>query len=168
MLNLTRCIAPRRLEIVRFGLRSVEFIDLTDRLAALVGDAERRAGLLHLRLHTTTGLLINEAEPLLLEDLAGAAGAMARAAGRLRHDDFSRRTINVAGPRERATAMRTAARRCSVHRDGHGRRTGGLCLGRWQRVLFAEFDGPQCRDYGSGCCRRDQRCDRRLPARALR
>ena len=62
------------------------------------------------------------------------------------HDDLSRRTINVAGPRERRNGYahcRAALLGCTetvMVEDGR------LCLGRWQRVLFAEFDGPQRRD----------------------
>ena len=134
-----------RLEVVT--TRSVEFIDLTDRLAALVADLGAEQGLLHVQtMHTTTGLLINEAEPLLLEDLAGRLACLAPLDLRYAHDDLSRRTINVAGPRERRNGYahcRAALLGCTetvMVEDGR------LCLGRWQRVLFAEFDGPQRRD----------------------
>jgi secondary thiamine-phosphate synthase enzyme len=124
--------------------RPLEFVDLTDRLASLACGIS--SGLLHVfTRHTTTGLLINEAEPLLLEDLAARLERWAPAADAYRHDDFSRRVVNV-GPGERVNGhahCRAALFRSSESVPVVG---GALCLGRWQRVLLAEFDGPQTRE----------------------
>src|SRR5580765_6755129 len=51
-----------------------EFIDLTDRLEALVAEAGIRFGLLNLQtLHTTTAIVVNEREPLLLAEIGRAS-----------------------------------------------------------------------------------------------
>ena len=51
-----------RLDVVT--ARSTEFVDLTDRLAALVRQAGLDRGVMVVQTrHTTTGLLVNEAEP---------------------------------------------------------------------------------------------------------
>jgi len=127
--------------------RSMEFVDLTDRLAAFVAGSPVRDGVLVVQTrHTTTGLLVNEAEPLLLDDLAARLSCWAPLDLPYGHDDLTRRTLNVMGPRERRNGhahCRAALLRTSemvLVSDGR------LALGRWQRVLFAEFDGPQRRE----------------------
>jgi secondary thiamine-phosphate synthase enzyme len=123
---------------------SLEFVDLTERLASLACGVS--SGVMHVfTRHTTTGLLINEAEPLLLEDLAARLERWAPATDTYHHDDFSRRVVNVA-PGERVNGhahCRAALFRSSESVPIVG---GALCLGRWQRVLLAEFDGPQTRE----------------------
>jgi secondary thiamine-phosphate synthase enzyme len=55
---------------IRFETRhSTEFIDLTDTIAAIVAETGIRDGLVNVQsLHTTTAILVNEHEPLLLSD----------------------------------------------------------------------------------------------------
>ena len=49
----------------------MEFIDLTDRIEALAAEAGIHAGLVNIQsLHTTTAIVVNEHEPLLLADFA--------------------------------------------------------------------------------------------------
>jgi secondary thiamine-phosphate synthase enzyme len=127
--------------------RSTEFIDITDRLAALVREAGLSGGLLVVQtLHTTTGLLVNEAEPLLMEDLAARLACWAPLDLPYAHDDLSRRTVNVLGDRERRNGH--AHCRAAVFRSSETLivEDGRLSLGRWQRVLFVECDGPQRRE----------------------
>jgi secondary thiamine-phosphate synthase enzyme len=151
-------LSPRschRLEVVT--TRSTEFIDLTDRIAAIVRHLGLEQGIVHVQTrHTTTGLLVNEAEPRLLEDLAQRLACWAPLDLAYAHDDLSRRAVNITGPRERRNGhahCRAALLRSTetvIVEDGC------LALGRWQRVLFAEFDGPQRREVQiwllkSGC-----------------
>jgi secondary thiamine-phosphate synthase enzyme len=136
--------ARHRLEVVT--TRSTEFIDLTDRLAALVAEAGLAQGIVHVQTrHTTTGLLVNEAEPRLLEDLCGRLAGWAPLDLSYAHDDLARRAINLMGPRERRNGH--AHCRAALLRTTETLMVedGCLTLGRWQRVLFAEFDGPQRR-----------------------
>jgi secondary thiamine-phosphate synthase enzyme len=135
----------RHLEVVT--TRSMEFVDLTDRLTALVGSAGLENGVLVVQTrHTTTGLLVNEAEPRLLEDLAARLACWAPLDLAYAHDDLSRRTVNVLENRERRNGhahCRAALFRSSETLVVEG---GRLCLGRWQRVLLVECDGPQRRE----------------------
>ena len=95
-------------------------------------------------LHTTTGVMINEHEPLLLGDLKAMFERLVPA-GRYDHDDFERRTVNLT-PDERvnghahcrAALLRTSESLPIVN--------GALTLGRWQRVFLVEFDGPRRRE----------------------
>lgn len=122
------------------------YVDLTDELSAIVSRTGVSCGLLHLQTrHTTTGLLINECEPLLLADIDERLERWAPAAADYGHDDQARRTVNlVPGERRNGHAhCRAMLFRASetVHiADGR------LALGRWQRVMFVELDGPQERE----------------------
>ena len=120
-----------------------EFIDLTDRLERLIADAGLRFGIVNVQtLHTTTAIVVNEHEPLLLTDFQALLEAAAPVDRRYRHDDTTLRTVNV-----------TDAERPNGH--AHCRAlllpafaslnvaSGRLVLGRWQRVFFAELDGPR-------------------------
>jgi len=123
-----------------------EFIDLTDRLEALVADAGIRFGFVNLQtLHTTTAIVVNEREPLLLTDFATLLEHAAPRGADYRHDDASVRTVNLT-PDERVNghahcrALLLGPSACLNVVDGR------LLLGRWQRVFMAELDGPRSRD----------------------
>jgi secondary thiamine-phosphate synthase enzyme len=127
----------------------VEFIDITDRLQAVVARAGIGCGLLHLQTrHTTTGIVVNEHEPLLLEDMRELLDRIAPAGQRYRHDDLSRRTVNLV-PDERRNGH--AHGQALVLRASESLHivNGALWLGRWQRVFFVELDGPQRREMGA-------------------
>ncbi len=70
--------------------RAVEFIDLTKQIEALAAEAGIRAGLVNIQsLHTTTAIVINQAEPLLLvdfDDPARPGGVEGRALSPQRHE----------------------------------------------------------------------------------
>jgi secondary thiamine-phosphate synthase enzyme len=126
----------------------LQLIDVTQ----LIEDAVREAGLdsgvanVQTR-HTTTGILVNEYEPLLLADLRALFERLAPMRFDYAHDDFLRRTVNLTAD-ERANGhahCRAALLRSS---ETLGVRGGRLDLGRWQRVIFAEFDGGQRRQLG--------------------
>jgi secondary thiamine-phosphate synthase enzyme len=136
--------------------RPLEFVDLTDRISTIVAVAGLRSGLVNIQsLHTTTAIVVNEHEPLLLDDFAAALERAVPRAHAYAHDDLDRRTVNLAEAERpnghahcRALFLPTAA--ClNVSR-------GTLQLGRWQRVFLVELDGPQERHVslsmiGEGC-----------------
>jgi secondary thiamine-phosphate synthase enzyme len=158
METLTRGLTARSAKVRRRPLTSchgrihvttthpTEFIDLTDRLERLVVEAGLRFGIVNVQtLHTTTAVVINEHEPLLLTDFQVLLEAAAPRDGRYQHDDTTARTVNV-----------TDAERPNGH--AHCRAlllpssaclnvtSGRLLLGRWQRVFFVELDGPRERE----------------------
>src|SRR5688572_22754967 len=122
-----------------------EFIDLTPPLVALVQSLGVREGILTVQTrHTTTGVMINEHEPLLLADLKAMFERLVPA-GPYEHDDFERRTVNLT-PDERVNGhahCRAALLRTS---ESVPIVDGALTLGRWQRVFLVEFDGPRRRE----------------------
>ena len=90
-----------------------EFVDLTDRLERLVADAGFRFGILNVQtLHTTTAVVVNEHEPLLLADFQALLEAAAPGDGRYRHDDMTADREHdrcASGPTAMPTAGRSAA-----------------------------------------------------------
>ena len=122
------------------------YVDLTDELSRLVAQDHVGNGLLHVQTrHTTTGLLINECEPLLLADIHQRLERWAAAGDDYGHDDQSRRTVNLV-PGERRNGH--AHCRAMLFRESETIQIvdGRLALGRWQRVMFVELDGPQSRE----------------------
>jgi secondary thiamine-phosphate synthase enzyme len=127
-------------------LRSTEFVDITERIQTLVADAGIQTGCLNIQtLHTTTAIIVNEHEPLLLVDFAALLERAAPDDAFYRHDDVTVRRVNLV-PEERANGhahCRALLLGASVGLNIVG---GRLQLGRWQRVFFVELDGPQTRE----------------------
>jgi secondary thiamine-phosphate synthase enzyme len=136
-------IAPAH-ALVRIGTtRATEFIDITDRIQSLVNACGVTVGIVNLQaLHTTTAIVVNEHEPLLLADFESTLEHAAPGGARYRHDDVTMRTVNLS-PDERSNghahcrALLLAASASLNIVDGR------LLLGRWQRVFFIELDGPR-------------------------
>lgn len=126
--------------------RPTEFVDLTAVLSTVIVSFGVREGVLMVQTrHTTTGLMINEHEPLLLADLEAMFERIAPASAAYAHDDFALRTVNLTpGERRNGHAhCRAALLRSS---ESVAIVDGALALGRWQRVFLVEFDGPQRRE----------------------
>jgi secondary thiamine-phosphate synthase enzyme len=112
--------------------RRVEVIDITEAVAAACGPAASGLAVVVVP-HTTAGVCLNEAEPQLLADL----------------ERWLERTV--------PTDVPYAHNRIDDNADAHLRAVllghcvcvpleGGLRLGRWQRILFVELDGPRQRE----------------------
>jgi secondary thiamine-phosphate synthase enzyme len=127
-----------------FTLNSEEGTEVTD-ITKLVREAIQQspisAGIALINtLHTTCAVFINEFQSALMDDLKGLAEKLVPERGGYRHDD----------PRfsdcERGNAhshLRAALLGRSV---ALGVNNGELALGRFQSVIFAEFDGPRKRE----------------------
>jgi secondary thiamine-phosphate synthase enzyme len=126
--------------------RPTAFVDLTARLETFVAAAGLRAGILNVQTrHTTTAIVVNEHEPLLLSDFTTLLGRAAPFRAFYRHDDAAARTVNLM-PDERANGhshcralLLGAAASLNVV-------NGRVRLGRWQRVFLVELDGPRERE----------------------
>jgi secondary thiamine-phosphate synthase enzyme len=124
---------------------SLEVIDLTDRVEAFLSAVDLRTGWVNVQSrHTTTGLVVNEHEPLLLEDLTRLLERLAPRDAGYAHDALHRRT-NVP-PDERPNGHSHA--KASLLRTSETINVSGACpqLGRWQRILLIELDGPRDRE----------------------
>jgi secondary thiamine-phosphate synthase enzyme len=138
----------RHMEIVVDTVRATEFVDLTAMIAATVQSLGFLEGVVvvHTR-HTTTGIVVNEREPLLFEDLEEMFERLAPQGAAYAHDDVERRTVNL-GPGERVNGH-AHCRAILLHgSESIPVADGQLVLGRWQRVMFVELDGGQRRRVG--------------------
>lgn len=122
-----------------------EIVDVTTVIDAVVQSSGLSEGLAMVQTrHTTTGVLINEHEPLLFDDLQRMFQRLVPSWPPYAHDDLQRRTVNVT-PAERRNGhahCRAALLRAS---ESIMVADGRLSLGRWQRVLFVDCDGGQPR-----------------------
>ena len=124
----------------------MEFIDLTDRIEALAARAGIHAGLVNIQsLHTTTAIVVNEHEPLLLADFGALLTRAAPRDAPYRHDDMGVRTVNL-GPDERANGHAHCRALLLGSSASLNLADGRLQLGRWQRVFLVELDGPRTRE----------------------
>jgi secondary thiamine-phosphate synthase enzyme len=120
-----------------------QFIDLTPQIERVVAASGISGGMMNIQtLHTTTGIVVNEHEPLLLADFETLLERVARADRHYHHDDRSVRTVNVTeGERPNGhahcRALLLSASACINVKNGR------LVLGRWQRIFFVELDGPR-------------------------
>ncbi len=123
----------------------VAFQDLTPWVAAAVGRSGIRDGIVNVQSrHTTAAIVVNEAEPLLLEDLRAALERFAPRRAAYRHDDFAVRTVNME-PGERKNGHAHCQSLLLRASESINVVDGALDLGRWQRVFLVELDGPRTR-----------------------
>ena len=152
MQTLTSAPVSSHARIQITTLHAMQFVDVTAELERLVGDAAVTAGILNVQsLHTTTAVLVNENEPLLLADFQEFLRRVAPCGGRYRHDDTTMRTVNLTDAERpnghahcRALLLPTSVCLNIVH--------GRLALGRWQRVFLVELDGPRERALSAMIC----------------
>jgi secondary thiamine-phosphate synthase enzyme len=143
-LAATRTCRHTRIQITT--QHPTEFVDLTEAVSAFVEEAGILGGIIHLQsLHTTTAIVVNEHEPLLLADFMTLLAAAAPVGADYRHDDMRERTVNLE-PNERANGhahCRALLLGASVSLNVAD---GRLELGRWQRIFLVELDGPRRRE----------------------
>lgn len=123
-----------------------EFIDLTEVVARQLEHCPVREGYaLIFSRHTTAGVVIQENEPLLLQDMARKLNQIASPEEHYDHDDFSIRTENLIEEMEANGHAHCQGLLIgqSVHvpiQDGR------LQIGRWQRIFLLELDSPRARE----------------------
>jgi secondary thiamine-phosphate synthase enzyme len=127
-------------------VQPTQFVDLTDDVQRVVAEAGIQTGFINIQsLHTTVGIVLNEHEPLLLGDFAALLERTAPLGISYSHDDLDLRTVNLA-PGERFNGHAHCRALLLGHSVCLNVVDGRLRLGRWQRVLMIELDGPQPRD----------------------
>jgi secondary thiamine-phosphate synthase enzyme len=132
----------------QFDLRTdepLQFIDLSELVAERVRRSRIGSGTVNVQSrHTTTAIVINENEPLLIEDLKELLDAWAPRTARYRHDDLSARqppfllAERVNGHAHARAVLLGSSETLNIV-------NGQVQLGRWQRILLVELDGCQKR-----------------------
>jgi len=125
-----------------------QVVDVTDQVAVALGRSGVDDGVaLIFCPHTSCGLALNEDEAGFHEDLSAVLEELAPLARDWVHDDLARRTHNLTpGVPERVNGwshvralLATSPSLTLPVADGR------LAIGRWQRILLVEFDGPRQR-----------------------
>ena len=123
---------------------ALEFVDVTP----LAVDAIARSGILEglvsiQSLHTTAAVIVNEGEPLLLEDLRATLERAAPRRLAYLHDEMDLRAgvpeDEPANGHAHCKALFLRASETLAVAGGRPR------LGQWQRVFLVELDGPRTR-----------------------
>lgn len=123
-----------------------QFIDLTDQIEDFVAESGIDYGILNIQsLHTTTAIVLNEHEPLLLSDFTSLLARAAPRAYFYRHDDMDVRTVNVL-PGERANGHAHCRALLLGATASLNVAEGRVQRGCWQRIFFVELDGPRDRE----------------------
>lgn len=143
-LNAVMRVHHETLELETEG--GVQFIDITEQIAEIVNEAGILNGWVNIQTqHTTTAVIINEHEPLLLEDMKDLLERFAPQQHAYRHNDFDIRTVNMQPDEQpnghshcRALFLRASETINIIE--------GKMNLGRWQRIFFVELDCPRLRN----------------------
>jgi secondary thiamine-phosphate synthase enzyme len=123
----------------------VELTDVTEQVQAFVKAAGLATGWVNVQTrHTTTGVVVNENEPLLLGDLQALLERLAPRAIPYAHDALHLRAAAL--PDERPNGHAHAKALLLRSTESLNVADGRLQLGRWQRILFVELDGPRQRE----------------------
>lgn len=111
----------------------IDFVDITAQARAALGRSGLRDGLACLWVpHTTAGLVVNEnADPDVPRDLATLMSDLSERDLPLRHAEGN-------SPAHLLSALTGPSKVFLVE-------NGELCLGTWQGLFLAEFDGPRTR-----------------------
>ncbi len=123
-----------------------EFVDITERVERAVARSGIVDGMaLVFSRHTTAAIVINENEPLLMEDMAAFLERLAPRSATYRHNDFTVRTVNMTAdesPNGHAHCLHLVLGSSQTIPVQQGR----LVLGEWQRVFLVELDKARPRE----------------------
>ena len=117
-----------------------DFIDITNQIKDFIKESQFKNGLVNVQiLHTSAALIVNENEPLLIEDFKKNLEMAASQNQKYQHDDLSKRTVNVCSEEcinghSHCKAIYLLVNATLNLFDGE------LQLGQWQRVLVVELD----------------------------
>jgi secondary thiamine-phosphate synthase enzyme len=124
-------------------LEHLEFVDLTARISELVERSRVSSGIVSIQTrHTTTGIMINEHEPLPISDMKRVLERIVPEGDDYEHDNLAVRTVNLT-PDERRNGHSHCRSLFLPSSESINVAGGELQLGRWQRIFFVELDGPR-------------------------
>lgn len=118
----------------------LEFVDITEEVENFVRESNIKNGIVNVQtMHTTVAVVLNENEPLLIQDMKDNLKKLASKDIEYKHDDFKTRTVNM------------CVDECA---NGHAHCkaiylpanivlnivSGKVQLGQWQRIFFIELD----------------------------
>jgi secondary thiamine-phosphate synthase enzyme len=118
----------------------LDFVDLTEEVSEFVKSSGVKEGLINIQsMHTSAALIVNENEPLLIEDIKENLRRTAPKEASYSHDNMEIRTVNVCDNE----CINGHAHCQAIHLLVSATLNiiqGEIQLGRWQRIFFVELD----------------------------
>ncbi|MBU2263270.1 secondary thiamine-phosphate synthase enzyme YjbQ [Patescibacteria group bacterium] len=122
-----------------------DFVDITNEIKKNVDEGQIKNGLVNIQiLHTSASLILNENEPLLIEDFKENLERTASKDLKYRHDNLNERTVNLCSE----ACVNGHAHCKAIHLPVNitlNLIEGKLQLGQWQRIFIVELDQPRQR-----------------------
>ncbi len=119
---------------------ALEFIDITADIQNVVARSGVEFGqLMIMSNHTTAAIVLNEHEPLLLNDMARVLSRLAPAGDYYEHNDFSIRTVNMT-ERECANGHAHCQHLFLGSSETVPIHAGAAHIGQWQSLFLVELD----------------------------
>ena len=147
-------VSRSAMEVVTYYLKvpsrsSPEFIDITDEVAVFLKESGISNGMLVVfSRHTTCAIVIQENEPLLLEDFKEMLEKISSKDARYRHNDFDVRTVHM-----HENECPNGHSHCQHLVLGSSETVpiveGEMSFGEWQRIFMVELDGMKGEMVGS-------------------
>lgn len=124
---------------------TLDFIDVTEKIQKKIKEAGIKNGVINIQsMHTTMAVIVNEAEPLLIEDMKKILEKMAPRTFKYMHDNFKIRTVHmhpneaVNGHSHNKALFLPSSTILNVLKNK-------LQLGEWQRIFAVELDDSRKR-----------------------
>jgi secondary thiamine-phosphate synthase enzyme len=124
---------------------TLDFIDITDKIQKKIKKAGIKNGVINIQsLHTTMAVIVNEAEPLLIEDMKKILEKLAPRTYKYMHDNFKIRTVHM-HPNESVNGH-SHVKALHLPTSTYINVTKNkLQLGEWQRIFAVELDASRPR-----------------------
>ena len=118
----------------------LEFHDCTEMIQTTLKQSGIQEGIIHIQSkHTTASIVVNENEPLVLQDMKRILERIAPQSENYLHNDFSIRTVNMTDQEDQNGHSHCKAIFLPVSQMINVI-DGALDLGRWQRIFLLELD----------------------------
>jgi secondary thiamine-phosphate synthase enzyme len=118
----------------------MQVLNITDRINEVVRKSGIEDGIIHLQsLHTTTALFINEWQDALIQDVKTFLEQVVDNDQYYRHNDPQFSDCERSNADSHLRGMLMGQTLCLQVRKS------AVLLGTWQKIIFAEFDGPRSR-----------------------
>lgn len=119
---------------------TLDFIDITEKVQKKIKDSGIRNGVINIQsLHTTVAVIVNESEPLLIQDMKALLEKLAPRTYKYLHDNFKIRTEHM----HTDEYVNGHAHNKAIHLPVSAMlnvKDSQLQLGEWQRVFAVELD----------------------------
>ena len=117
-----------------------DFIDITDKVKDFITKSQLKNGLVNIQiLHTSAALIVNENEPLLIEDFKNNLEKTASKDLNYQHNNLNKRSVNIC-PDECINGHSHCQAIHLLVNATLNLINGKIQLGQWQRIFIVELD----------------------------